>query len=56
MTLKAIIYFTDGYGTFPNRAPAYDTAFIFLDQGYELPEVPPWAMRVIMTEDELKMM
>ena len=55
VNLKGIIYFTDGYGTFPNRAPAYDTAFIFLDQGYELPEVPPWAMRVIMTEDELKM-
>ena len=55
VNLKGIIYFTDGYGTFPNNAPAYDTAFIFLDQGYELPEVPPWAMRVIMTEDELKM-
>lgn len=56
VNLKGMIYFTDGYGTFPNNAPAYDTAFIFLDQGYDLPEVPPWAIRMLLTEDEIRML
>ena len=54
VNLKGMIYFTDGYGTFPNRAPQYDTAFVFLDQGYDLPEVPPWVIKMLMTEDEIK--
>jgi len=56
VNLKGMIYFTDGYGTFPNNAPAYDTAFVFLDQGYDLPEVPPWAIRMLLTEDEIRML
>ena len=52
--LKGLIYFTDGYGTFPNDPPAYDAAFIFLDQGYELPEVPVWAIKMILKEDEIR--
>ena len=51
---KGLIYFTDGYGTFPNNPPDYDAAFIFLDQGYELPEVPVWAIKMILTDDEIK--
>ena len=54
VNLKGLIYFTDGYGTFPNKAPQYDTAFLFLDQGYDLPEVPPWAIKMLMTEDEIR--
>ena len=52
--LKGLIYFTDGYGTFPNDPPAYDAALIFLDQGYELPEVPVWAIKMILKEDEIR--
>ena len=52
--LKGLIYFTDGYGTFPNNPPDYDAAFIFLDQGYELPEVPVWAIKMILKEDEIQ--
>lgn len=51
---KGLIYFTDGYGTFPNNPPDYDAAFIFLDQGYELPEVPVWAIKMILKEDEIR--
>ena len=28
--LKGLIYFTDGFGTFPERPPAYQTAFAFV--------------------------
>ncbi|MBS5300097.1 MAG: metallopeptidase [Clostridiaceae bacterium] len=52
--LKGMIYFTDGYGAFPNQAPSFDAAFVFLDQGYDLPQVPPWVIRMLMTEDEIR--
>ncbi len=53
--LKGLIYFTDGYGSYPAAAPAYDAAFVFLDQGYPLPDVPPWAIKMILKEDEIEM-
>lgn len=54
VNLKGMIYFTDGYGAFPNQAPSFDAAFVFLDQGYDLPQVPPWVIRMLMTEDEIR--
>lgn len=51
--LRGLIYFTDGKGTFPERAPDYETAFVFIEEGFEIPETPPWAIQLIMTEDEL---
>ena len=51
---KGLIYFTDGYGTFPTDPPGYDAAFVFLDQGYELPDVPVWAIKMILKEDEIR--
>lgn len=53
---KGMIYFTDGFGTFPSQAPAYDTAFIFLDQGYDLPDIPPWVIKMLLTEEEIRML
>lgn len=51
--LKGLIYFTDGYGTFPKRKPPYDTAFVFIrDEIYD-PEVPPWAIKLILEEKDL---
>ncbi len=51
--LKGLIYFTDGYGTFPQRKPPYDTAFVFMrDEAYE-PEVPPWAIKLVLEEEDL---
>lgn len=52
--LKGMLYFTDGYGTFPAMPPAYEAAFVFLDQGREIPDVPVWAMRVLLTEDAIR--
>ena len=51
--LRGLIYFTDGLGTFPALPPAYETAFVFIDDGASRITVPPWAMRVVMNEDEI---
>ena len=51
--LKGLIYFTDGYGDFPARKPDYDTAFIFIDDEYNNPDVPPWAIKLILQKDEI---
>ena len=51
--LKGLIYFTDGYGDFPARKPDYDTAFIFIDDEYNNPDVPPWAIKRILQKDEI---
>lgn len=56
VNFKGLIYFTDGYGTYPAMPPDYDTAFVFVDRGQEMPEVPPWAMKVVLSEEEIHAM
>jgi len=51
--LKGLIYFTDGYGTFPARMPDYTTAFVFIDDEYNNPDVPPWAIKLVLQRDEI---
>lgn len=52
--LKGLIYFTDGYGIYPERMPAFDVIFAFLEEdGHRLP-VPPWSMKVILDGDDLE--
>ncbi len=51
--LKGLIYFTDGHGTFPERMPDYQTAFVFIEEGFSIPEVPSWAIRLVLQEDEV---
>ena len=51
--LRGLIYFTDGYGTFPVKMPPYDTAFVFLQDHYRDVDVPPWAIKLILGEEEL---
>ena len=51
--LRGLIYFTDGYGTFPVKMPPYETAFVFLQENYRDADVPPWAIKLILGEDEL---
>lgn len=52
--LKGLIYFTDGYGTYPEKMPVYRTAFVFLEEDYRDAEVPPWAIRLILREEDLQ--
>ena len=54
--LKGLIYFTDGVGAFPEKAPDYETAFIFLEGDYERndrPAVPPWAIKLVLEEGDV---
>ena len=51
--LKGLIYFTDGIGTFPDRMPDYRTAFIFIKGREAIPKVPPWAMKLVLAEEDL---
>ena len=51
--LKGLIYFTDGYGTFPEKKPDYETAFVFIDEEFNNYDVPPWAIKLILKKDEI---
>ena len=53
VNLKGMIYLTDGIGTYPEEPPEYECAFVFVDDLCQTRQVPPWAMKVLMTEDEI---
>ena len=48
-----MIYFTDGYGTFPEHKPPFTTAFVFVEDGYEIPKVPPWAIKLVLQHEDI---
>ncbi len=50
--LKGMLYFTDGYGVYPKAMPPYQVMFVFPDNGDEGPQVPPWAVKVLMERKE----
>ncbi len=50
--IKGLIYFTDGYGKYPVNAPDYRTAFIFVDDNYNDYDVPSWAIRLVLGEED----
>lgn len=45
--LKGLLYFTDGYGIYPEKRTSYDTVFVFPDNFYYDQEVPPWAIKLV---------
>ena len=51
--LKGLIYFTDGFGIYPQKMPPYKTAFVFMQDNYLDVDVPVWAMKLILDEDDL---
>ena len=55
--LKGLIYFTDGYGTFPKQKQEYDTAFVFVnennDPDFNPPDIPPWAIKLILERGDI---
>ena len=53
VNLKGLIYFTDGEGVFPERQPAYQTAFVFVKDDYQVPKVPAWAIKLVLQNYEL---
>lgn len=46
--LKGLIYFTDGYGIYPERMPDYQVIFAFLQEDENRAPVPPWSMKVVL--------
>lgn len=51
--LRGLIYFTDGKGIFPVESPPYDTAFVFIKENYSDIDVPAWAMKLILSPEDL---
>lgn len=54
--LNGLLYFTDGIGSYPQKEPPYKTAFIFHRDDYISPNVPEWAIKAVLTSDNIKMM
>lgn len=52
--LKGLIYFTDGYGIYPERMPDYEVIFAFLDEDENRGPVPPWSRKVVLESDILE--
>lgn len=53
VNLKGLIYLTDGYGVFPEKKPDYQTAFVFVEDNYTVPEVPSWAITLVLHPEEI---
>ena len=51
--LKGLIYFTDGFGTFPAKKPDFETAFVFVDDGVNNYDVPPCAIKLVLQKEEI---
>lgn len=50
--LRGLLYFTDGFGDYPEKPTKYDTAFVFYkDSDINDEKVPAWAMKLYL-EDE----
>ena len=52
--LRGLLYFTDGLGTYPEKRPPYDVAFVLPERGPAAPSVPPWAIALHLTVTELE--
>ena len=52
--LKGLIYFTDGFGIYPKKMPPYKTVFVFMQDNYRDVDVPVWAMKLILDEDDFE--
>lgn len=46
--LRGLIYFTDGYGIYPEYCPTYGVVFAFTDEDANKPKVPDWAIEVVL--------
>lgn len=50
---KGMIYFTDGYGVFPENAPDYDVLFVFMADKDRAPSTPWWVIKLELQEEDL---
>lgn len=54
--LRGLIYFTDGQGVYPAKMPPYKTAFVFMKEDFEDVNVPAWAIRLVLDEEDIRKM
>lgn len=54
--LKGLIYFTDGWGIYPQQPPPFICAFVFYDEDHRLEIVPPWAEQLVLHPGEFQTM
>ncbi len=52
--LRGMIYFTDGYGIYPEKKPDFDVIFTFLNEDPGRMSPPAWSMKAVIEEEELK--
>ena len=52
--LRGLVYFTDGMGIYPKKRPPYDTAFVLLEEPPLSVQMPPWAIRLVLTAPALE--
>ena len=48
------MYFTDGFGAYPEWMPEYKTAFVFYDNNYRQESVPPWAAQIVLGDEAIE--
>ncbi len=51
--LRGVLILTEDVGVFPSVMPAFPGAFIFVNNDYSVPDVPPWAIRLVLQSDEI---
>ena len=54
LSLRGLLYFTDGKGIYPRRKPPYETAFVFCQEDYDDSAVPAWAIRLVLPAWQLE--
>ena len=52
--LGGLIYFTDGWGAYPEWMPRYRTAFVYYDNNYRPETVPPWAIQAVLNDNAIE--
>ena len=51
--LRGMVYFTDGMGIYPKKRPAWETAFVLLEEPPLSVQMPPWAIRLVLPLPDL---
>ena len=41
-------------GIFPEKMPPYKTAFVFVKEGFGIPEIPSWAIKLVLKDEDLQ--
>ncbi|MDY2788875.1 MAG: VWA-like domain-containing protein [Atopobium sp.] len=52
--LAGVIYFTDGWGIYPEAMPPFKTAFVFYDEDHRPDLVPAWAIQLTINAGQFE--